>query len=118
MRREVWRLDFIARIVRGCIGYCRNKTKGGKLDINGRFGLAVLSWFVLAAVASFLIGGERKKRWFKLRDPSKGFLNRRGFLGDFMNFGYPRTIQGWAVLSAFALLIVVTSYIAVYCDSI
>lgn len=84
------------------------------MDINSRFGLAVLSWFILAAIASLLIGAERKKKWFKMRDPSKSFLNRRGFLGDFMNFGYPRTLEGWAVLSGLVVVMVVSSYLAVY----
>ncbi len=84
------------------------------MDINSRFGLAVLSWFILAAIASLLIGAEGKKKWFKMRDPSKSFLNRRGFLGDFMNFGYPRTLEGWAVLSGLVVVMVVSSYLAVY----
>lgn len=70
----------------------------------------------MAAVASFVIGKERKQKWFKLRDPSKSFLNRRGFLGDFINFGYPRTLEGIAVLSGMTVVILVTGYIAIYYD--
>ena len=88
------------------------------MDINARFGLALVLWFVMAAVASFLIGKERKQRWFRLRDPSKSFLNRRGFLGDFMNFGFPRSREGWAVFTGFALVIVITSYIAIHYDQL
>ena len=92
--------------------------RGGMLDINGRIGLAMLSWFVVAAVGAFLTGAERKQKWFKMRDPSKSFLNRRGFLGDFINFGYPRTREGWVVLAGMATLILVTSYVAVSYDSL
>jgi hypothetical protein len=86
------------------------------LDINGRIGVALLSWFVMAAVVSFVIGKERKHRWFKLRDPSKSFLNRRGFLGDFINFGYPRTLEGLSILLGITAFILVTGYVAVYYD--
>ena len=88
------------------------------MDINGRIGVALLSWFVMAAVASFVIGKERKQKWFKLRDPSKSFLNRRGFLGDFINFGYPRTLEGIGVLLGMTVVILVTGYIAVYYDQL
>ena len=86
-------------------------TEGEFLDINGRIGLALLTWLVVAALTSMLIGQERKRRWFRLRDPSKSFLNRRGFLGDFINFGFPRTREGWAVFSAFIIMILVSGYI-------
>lgn len=83
------------------------------MDINGRIGLALLTWLAVAALTSLLIGQERKRKWFRLRDPSKSFLNRRGFLGDFINFGFPRTREGWVIFSAFMLMILASGYFVI-----
>ncbi len=83
------------------------------MDIDARVGLTLLSWLVVVAVTSLVIGPERKSKWFRMRDTSKSFLNRRGFLGDFMHFGVPRTREGWAICAGFLVMILVTGYIAI-----
>ena len=83
------------------------------MDIDARVGLTLLTWLVVVAVTSLIIGPERKSKWFRARDPSKSFFNRRGFLGDFMNFGVPRTREGWAICAGFLVMILVTGYIAI-----
>ena len=62
-----------------------------------------LSFIVFMATA-WLLGGERKERWFKRRTKYT-LLNRRGIFGEYMNFGYPRTWQGLLVaLGMYALI--------------
>ena len=53
----------------------------------------LLSFLVFMGTARIL-GSERKERWFKRRTKYT-LLNRRGIFGEYMNFGYPRTWQGW-----------------------
>ena len=57
-----------------------------------------LSFFIIMATA-WILGGERKERWFKRRTKYT-LLNRRGIFGEYMKFGYPRTWQGLLVALA------------------
>jgi len=67
----------------------------------------------VVVVASLLIGSERKRQWFYMRDTSKSFFNRRGVLGELMQFGFPRTREGWMVFVGFLAMILVSGYIVV-----
>lgn len=83
------------------------------MGVNGRIGLLFLIWLVVVVVASLLIGSERKRQWFYMRDTSKSFFNRRGVLGELMQFGFPRTREGWMVFVGFLAMILVSGYIVV-----
>ena len=67
------------------------------MDIVSRMGLLFSSWIALVLILMWFIGPVRKKLWFRQRDTSKSFLNRRGFLGDFLHIGYPCTREGWFI---------------------
>lgn len=54
-----------------------------------------VSMLIIYATAK-IIGPERKAAWFRKRQ-KYSFFNRRGFAGDVLHFGYPRTRQGVAV---------------------
>ena len=73
-----------------------------------------LSFFVFMATA-WLLGSERKERWFKRRTKYT-LLNRRGIFGEYMNFGYPRTWQGVLVaLAMYGLIFAIAiGYICFY----
>lgn len=83
------------------------------MGVNGRIGLLFLTWLVVVVVASLLIGSERKRQWFYMRDTSKSFFNRRGVLGELMQFGFPRTREGWMVFVGFLAMILVSGYLVV-----
>lgn len=83
------------------------------MGVNGRIGLLFLTWLVVVVVASLLIGSERKRQWFYMRDTSKSFFNRRGVLGELMQFGFPRTREGGMVFVGFLAMILVSGYIVV-----
>lgn len=87
------------------------------MSINSRVGLMFLVWLVVVGLTSWAIGPERKRQWFRTRDVSKSFFNRRGMLGEFLHFGVPRTPEGWAVFAGFMAMIVITGYFAVSVDS-
>jgi predicted permease len=61
-----------------------------------RIGVTFVFAFCLFALIAQIIGEERKARWFKKRE-RYSFFTRRGALGDFINFGYPRTLEGVAI---------------------
>ena len=73
-----------------------------------------LSFFVFMATA-WILGSERKERWFKRRTKYT-LLNRRGIFGEYMNFGYPRTWQGVLVaLAMYGLIFAIAiGYICFY----
>lgn len=83
------------------------------MGFNGRIGLLFLTWLVVVVVASLVIGSERKRQWFYMRDTSKSFFNRRGVLGELMQFGFPRTREGWMVFAGFLLMILLSTYLVV-----
>ena len=100
--------------VRGYEIYSRSERLARRLglDIDARLGLTLLTWLVVVGATSLIIGPERNRKWFRARDTSKSFFNRRGFLGDFMNFGVPQTREGWAICAGFLTMMLVTGYIA------
>lgn len=57
----------------------------------------IIQVFVLAFLYIFLvakvIGPERKAQWFKRRTKYT-FFSRRGIFGEYINFGYPRCLEG------------------------
>lgn len=59
--------------------------------------IAVLVSFVYISIIAKSIGTENKERWFKRRTRSS-FFTRRGFVGDYINFGRPVTWQGYLVM--------------------
>lgn len=65
--------------------------------------------FVLFYLTVKIIGPENKEKWFKKR-AKYTFFNRRGILGEDINFGYPRTIQGFAIAIALYGLILGGGY--------
>ena len=83
------------------------------MQISDRIAIAFLGWIVMVFVTSWVLGPERKCKWFRQRDQNKSFLNRRGFLGEYIHFGYPCTRQGWAVFSLLMSVILTTAYIAI-----
>jgi len=58
-----------------------------------KIGLTFLLSLVLFAATSMIIGSERKSRWFRKRTKFS-FFTMRGFLGEFIHFGYPCTKEG------------------------
>lgn len=80
-------------------------------------GMRVIAAFLVSLVVVYItakiVGEENKARWFKKRQQTS-FLNRRGFLGESLNFGYPRTWQGAAVFAAMFGIIGVVSYIIIF----
>ncbi len=52
--------------------------------------------FIMFYLTVKLIGPENKEKWFKKR-AKYTFFNRRGLFGEDINFGYPRTPQGFAI---------------------
>ncbi|MDR3348581.1 MAG: hypothetical protein LBO03_03095 [Acidaminococcales bacterium] len=64
-----------------------------------KIGVTLVFAFCLFALIAGIIGEERKARWFKKRT-TYSFFTRRGALGDFINFGYPRTPEGIAIFIA------------------
>lgn len=65
--------------------------------------------FVLFYLTVKIIGPENKEKWFKKR-AKYTFFNRRGIFGEDINFGYPRTIQGFAIAIALYGLILGGGY--------
>ena len=53
------------------------------------------AFFYIFAIAKF-IGPENKANWFRRR-AKYTFFNKRGILGEYINFGYPICWQGIVV---------------------
>lgn len=60
-----------------------------------------------------IIGSENKLKWFKRRTKTT-FFNRKGFLGEYINFGYPITWQGMLVFFAIYGVIFSVGYIYIF----
>ena len=58
--------------------------------------ITCLAAFVYIYAISFVIGQERRNKWFHKRKKYT-FFNKRGFLGEYLNYGYPCTIPGFIV---------------------
>lgn len=83
--------------------------------VTGRLFTAFFLSFVIIIATAWLLGSERKAKWFKRRTKYT-LLNRRGIFGEYMNFGYPRTWQGLLVALAMYGLIfaIAVGYICFY----
>ncbi len=79
-------------------------------EILRRVVFSLFSAFCIAHIALRLIGEKRREQWFKKRTKS-WFLNRRGFIGERVHFGRPKTKEGVMVLFAVLTAIALTSYI-------
>lgn len=84
------------------------------MQIAERVAVTFVGWIVMMFIAAWILGPERKRRWFRQRDQQKSFLNRRGFLGDFIHFGYPCTLEGMIVFAILMCIILLTAYIAIF----
>ena len=60
--------------------------------------------FVFISIISVIVGKERRLTWFKKRTNYR-FFSRRGFIGEYINFGYPRTWQG-LLLALFMIAVI------------
>lgn len=65
-------------------------------------------------ITTFLLGEERKSKWFQKRKTYSFFL-RRGLLGEWLHFGYPCTVEGYGVVVIMLFLIGLSSYIICAC---
>jgi len=68
--------------------------------VTARILIALVVAMAFIFLCAYIIGRERKERWFKRRT-NYTLFNRRGLLGEYINFGYPRTWQG--LLAALAI---------------
>lgn len=59
------------------------------------FTVIILSFVYIFAIAKF-IGTENKEKWFKKRTRYT-FFSRRGFLGNYIQFGRPVCKEGYIV---------------------
>lgn len=84
------------------------------MQLIDRVAIAFGGWIIMMFVTSWILGPERKFKWFRQRNQHKSFLNRRGFMGEYIHFGYPCTKEGWAVFSVLIFVVIVTAYIAVF----
>lgn len=66
------------------------------MAITGRIFQSLGFAIVVMFISARLMGYERKTKWFKRRE-KYSFFNRRGIIGEDINFGYPRTIEGCVV---------------------
>ena len=63
--------------------------------------------FIVFFITALIIGNEGKAKWFQRRTKYTWF-NRRGFLGEALFFGYPKTKEGYGItflmVSAFGIV--------------
>ncbi|MBQ9763343.1 MAG: hypothetical protein IJV92_03185 [Phascolarctobacterium sp.] len=71
------------------------------------------AFFYIFAIAK-LIGPENKQNWFRRR-AKYTFFNKRGILGEYINFGYPVCWQGIVVFFAVYGVIFSFGYWYVFC---
>ncbi|WP_425060607.1 hypothetical protein SCACP_13420 [Sporomusa carbonis] len=64
-------------------------------------------------ITAKIIGDEKKARWFKKRQQTSLF-NRRGMLGETLNFGVPRSWQGVAIMVLMYTVIFAIGYVLVF----
>ncbi len=67
--------------------------------------LMLVGWLASIRIAAWLIGPERRQRWFRQRDLSTSLMNRRGLFGRFFLLGRPCTFGGWIVFAAVICMI-------------
>jgi hypothetical protein len=78
-----------------------------------KIGLTLLFAFGLFVLIAKVIGAERKARWFKKRT-NYSFFTRRGGLGEFINFGYPCTLEGLLISVAALGIIFCFGYLYIF----
>lgn len=76
----------------------------------------ISSFFVgmlIILATAVIIGPERKAKWFRKRQ-KYSFFNRRGFVGDIVHFGYPRTMEGLVVALLMFATIGLVGYVIIF----
>ena len=66
--------------------------------------------FIVFFITALIIGNEGKAKWFQRRTKYSWF-NRRGFLGEALFFGYPKTKEGYGITFLMASAISIVGYI-------
>mgnify|MGYP001692603415 FL=1 len=66
--------------------------------------------FIVFFITALIIGNEGKAKWFQRRTKYTWF-NRRGFLGEALFFGYPKTKEGYGITFLMASAITIVGYI-------
>ena len=66
--------------------------------------------FIVFFITALIIGVEGKAKWFQRRTKYTWF-NRRGFLGETLFFGYPKTREGYGITFFFFFAIGIVGYI-------
>ena len=66
--------------------------------------------FIVFFITALIIGVEGKAKWFQRRTKYTWF-NRRGFLGETLFFGYPKTREGYGITFLMASAIGIVGYI-------
>ena len=66
--------------------------------------------FIVFFITALIIGNEGKAKWFQRRTKYTWF-NRRGFLGEALFFGYPKTKEGYGITFMMACAISIVSYL-------
>ncbi len=79
-------------------------------EIVRRVLFSLISALCIANIALRIVGKKRRELWFKKRTKSY-FFNRRGFIGEHLHFGRPKTKEGVMVLCAIMAAVALTSYI-------
>lgn len=72
--------------------------------VTGRVFMSLGFGLVFMLLVGKILGPERKEKWFKRR-ANYSFFNRRGVIGEALNFGYPRTLEGIAVFIAINIVV-------------
>lgn len=80
------------------------------LTVESKIFVCMIIAFLFFIITAILIGEERKAKWFKKRTRYSFFL-KRGFLGEFLHFGYPVTREGYTVVVILVALIGLSSYL-------
>ena len=66
--------------------------------------------FIVFFITALIIGNEGKAKWFQRRTKYTWF-NRRGFFGEALFFGYPKTKEGYGITFLMASAITIVGYI-------
>lgn len=66
------------------------------LSFFNKFAIDLLWALIVFFITAHIIGQERKHAWFQKRT-KYSFFNRRGFIGESLHFGYPKTKEGVGV---------------------
>lgn len=78
--------------------------------ISNKLFLCFFIALIVFATTAFIIGPERKAKWFRKRS-KYSFFNRRGIISEFIHYGYPCTLEGGAVTLGMLGVIAICSYL-------